>query len=119
VSLRKRIVNEHLLNPKEFWCNYTVPSVACNEPSIDKEDMWRGPVWAPLIYMLGEGLMACGENEMAKDVAEKFFNNVAKSGISEYFDPVTGEGIGDPGYSWTAAIYLEFVNLFSVNAKTK
>jgi putative isomerase len=81
----------------------------------EQKSYWRGPVWAPYNYMVVEGLLACGENAMAKDLAEKFCNNVAKWGVYEHFDPITGEGMGDPSYSWTAGVYLEFVNQFFVN----
>jgi putative isomerase len=78
----------------------------------DQHSYWRGPVWAPYNYIVVEGLLACGEKAMAKDLAGKFCDNVSKSGVYEHFDPVTGEGMGDPGYSWTAAVYLEFINEF-------
>jgi alpha,alpha-trehalase len=29
-----------------------------------------------------------------------------RSGFYEYFDPMTGEGLGGPDFTWTAAIYL-------------
>lgn len=81
----------------------------------DQHSYWRGPIWAPLNYMIVKGLLACGETTLAKDLAEKFCINIAKSGICEHFDPVTGEGIGDPSYSWTSGVYLEFLNEFSLN----
>jgi len=34
---------------------------------------------------------------------------VGKSGFGEYFDPLTGDALGGPAFSWTAAMYL-FLN---------
>ena len=51
--------------------------------------------------MLAEGLSEAGERSLAGDV------RAATVGwFCEYFDPLTGEGIGGVTFSWTAAIVL-------------
>ena len=35
---------------------------------------------------------------------------VKKNGMAEYFDPITGIGLGGRDFSWTAAIYLIFTH---------
>jgi putative isomerase len=116
-EIREKLVAQ--LKTSGMITPYGYASESTKSELFDQYSYWRGPVWAPYNYMIVEGLLACGENAMAKDLAEKFCNNVEKSGISEHFDPVTGEGIGDPGYSWTAAVYLEFVNRFFQVSETK
>jgi putative isomerase len=111
-EIREKLITQ--LKTSGMITPYGYASESTKSELFEQHSYWRGPVWAPYNYMIVEGLLTCGENAMAKDLAEKFCNNVAKSGISEHFDPVTGEGIGDPGYSWTAAIYLELVNIFSL-----
>jgi hypothetical protein len=32
---------------------------------------------------------------------------VRRSGCHEYFDPITGQGLGSPDFSWTAALVLD------------
>ena len=51
----QRMVNEHLLNPKEFWGNYTTPTIARNDPAFPDQFYWRGDIWAPTNYMVYEG----------------------------------------------------------------
>jgi hypothetical protein len=41
---------------------------------------------------------------------------VHDSGHHEYFHPVTGEGIGAPAFSWTAALTLDLLADRSVPA---
>ena len=40
--------------------------------------------------------------------AAKYRAAIERAGFCEYFDPVTGEGCGGEGFSWTAAAYLHF-----------
>ena len=51
----KRIVEEHILNEKEFWLAYPIASYAKTEPDYYQgshhECNWRGPTWAPTNYM--------------------------------------------------------------------
>jgi hypothetical protein len=34
---------------------------------------------------------------------------IARSGCYEYFDPITGQGIGTAEFSWTAALALDML----------
>ncbi len=66
----KRMVNERLLNEKEFWLAYPVASYAKTEPdgyqgthklpNGSHECNWRGSTWAPTNYMIFQGLQAYG-----------------------------------------------------------
>src|SRR4029077_19013766 len=52
----KRMVEEHLLNPKEFWGEYVIPSIARNDPAFSDQYYWRGSIWAATNYLVYEGL---------------------------------------------------------------
>lgn len=67
---------------------------------------WRGPVWAPSTVLLLDGLAECGEYELAKTAAERFIKMAKKSGFAENYDALTGEGLRDRAYSWTASSFF-------------
>jgi hypothetical protein len=55
--------------------------------------------------MIGEGLAEAGCRDLARRVKADTAHLVAQ-GFREYFDPVTGDGLGGGHFSWTAAIAL-------------
>lgn len=83
-----------------------VPSTDPGDPLFEPLRYWRGPVWAVVNWMIAEGLHRCGETAMAARVAGDTRDLIAAEGFSEYFDPITGQGIGGGTFSWTAAIWL-------------
>jgi glycogen debranching enzyme len=67
---------------------------------------WRGPIWAPSTILIADGLRRSGHTALADDIAERFLRLCEKSGFAENFDAVTGEGLRDRAYTWTASAYL-------------
>ncbi len=57
-------------------------------------------------WMLAEGLAQEGEQALAATLRIDTAGLIRTNGFSEYFDPLTGEGIGGGTFSWTAAIFL-------------
>jgi glycogen debranching enzyme len=55
-----RFIDEHLLNEKELWGEYVIPTVSRSEPSFADQDYWRGRIWAPMNFLVGEGLFRSG-----------------------------------------------------------
>src|SRR3989338_3836022 len=41
----KKLVDDHLLNKKEFWANFPVPTTSLDELSFNPQGLWRGPTW--------------------------------------------------------------------------
>ncbi len=119
----KRLVEEHLLNPKEFWVNYPVPSVALSEPTFTQKTMWRGPVWPNENWLICLGLEQQGYKDIAKQIAMKtvkmlgpqYQDNVCIRGprFNEWFNPITGEPLGNENMSWNcnvADLILRYLN---------
>ncbi len=71
---------------------------------------WRGPVWAPATMVITAGLDEVGEKPFANDLRLRFCRMVAKNGMSENFDAVTGTGLRDPAYTWTSSVFLIFAH---------
>ncbi len=116
----KRIVNEHLLNEKEFWLSYPIASYAKTEPDYyqgsHNECNWRGSTWAPYNYMAFHGLVKYGLNDVAKELSNRLFEMamVKNTHLWEYYNAETGAGLGhDQFWGFTALYYvmpLEFAN---------
>lgn len=72
----------------------------------ESDGYWRGPIWAPSTVLVESGLRTSGYTELADTVSERFRALCEFSGFAENFDAVTGEGLRDRAYSWTASAYL-------------
>ncbi|MCU0522718.1 MAG: hypothetical protein MUF84_18770 [Anaerolineae bacterium] len=75
-------------------------------PHYAPDSYWRGPIWAPSTLLIVSGLEAIGEDELARTISERFCAMCAESGFAENFDALTGEGLRDPAYSWTASVFI-------------
>ena len=70
----------------------------------EDDGCWRGPIWAPSTFIIIDGLTECGEKEFATVMVERFCDMMSKSGCAENFDALTGEGLRDLAYTWTASV---------------
>jgi glycogen debranching enzyme len=104
-GIARRLVEDHLLNEREFWLPYPVPSVAATEPSFDPENRaqttWRGPTWVNANWYLWQGLRAHGYADVATELARRTVAMLARGGIREHFNPFTGAGQGAVDFGWT------------------
>jgi len=80
----------------------TKPFVA----SFEAKRYWRGPSWAIINWLLIDGLTRNGLADMAVSLRSSTVSAIETEGFAEYFDPITGEGCGGLGFSWTGAAYL-------------
>jgi hypothetical protein len=100
VSLR--LVDEHLLEPSRFWLPFPIPSTAASEPAfvpgLDRmlwiERYWRGPTWMFTTWFIVRGLVRLGREREAWDIISRTADLVRRSGFREYYNPLTGEGMG-------------------------
>lgn len=99
-ALAERLV-EHLTD-------YGPATEPVASPHYESDGYWRGPIWAPSTALVEDGLRASGYADLADIVNERFRRLCEQSGFAENFDAVTGEGLRDRAYTWTAAVYLLF-----------
>ena len=85
------------------------PSTPKYYAGFEAKRYWRGPVWAVINWLLIDGLLRNGRPDMAEELRQVTVKAIEKYGFAEYFDPLTGEGCGGLGFSWTAAAYMELV----------
>jgi hypothetical protein len=88
-----------------------VPSVEPSRPEFDPRRPWRGAVSPVHNWMLHDGLRRAGRPELAARIRRDSMAVVERSGFREYFDPITGEGLGGADASSTAAVALLFAEI--------
>jgi glycogen debranching enzyme len=107
-GIAHRLVNEHLLNEKEFWLRYPIPSVAATEPSFDPgwltQTTWRGPTWVNVNWYLYWGLRQHGFDDVAHELARRTVAMQAVGGIREFYDPRTAAGQGATDFGWSCLV---------------
>jgi glycogen debranching enzyme len=77
-----------------------------SSPHYEADGYWRGPVWAPATILIEDGLRRGGAVDLADRVSARFRALCEKSGFAENFDALTGQGLRDRAYTWTASAYL-------------
>lgn len=107
----KRMVEEHLLNPKEFWGTYVAPSIARNDPAFQGQFYIRGNIWPMVNYLLYEGISRYEFDSVALEFAEKNYNlfmnewNTHQLSSEQYY-AWGGTGGGHAEYTWGALLCL-------------
>ena len=86
-----------------------VPSYDRTAPDFDTLRYWRGPIWINMNWLLRRGMQEHGYRDEAEDLRTSMLRLVRKAGHFEYFHPKSGEGIGIPAFSWTAALSLDLL----------
>jgi Glycosyl hydrolase family 63 C-terminal domain len=86
-----------------------IPSHDRTATSFDNHRYWRGPVWININWLLRRGMLVHGYEQQADELRTAMLELIHRSGHYEYFHPYTGEGIGAPAFSWTAALTLDLL----------
>ncbi|RRD96439.1 hypothetical protein EII17_00290 [Clostridiales bacterium COT073_COT-073] len=94
---------------ERFLCPYGLATEAPDSPYYKKGGYWLGPIWAPITYLLIDALFVMGEDELAKDLCQRFLKLATIGQMAENFDAHSGEGFDDKGFSWTAAVYYQLL----------
>ncbi|MFJ9244989.1 amylo-alpha-1,6-glucosidase [Streptomyces sp. NPDC101776] len=75
-------------------------------PQYLDDGYWRGPIWAPATVLIEDGLRRAGRTRLADKISARFRALCETSGFAENFDALTGAGLRDRAYTWTASSYL-------------
>ena len=106
----QNLVEQYLLDEKQFWSSYPIPTTAMNEdeyvPTESDEGPvwchpnWRGPTWMAPNWFVYRGLKKYGFDKEASLLRSKSISLLEKSGFREYYHPSTGEGLGATDFTW-------------------
>jgi glycogen debranching enzyme len=104
-SLVTLLENEHI-----FGTAYPVPSTPKNSAWFDPVCYWQGPSWVNINWLIIDGLKRYGYHDHAAALRESTLEMAREHGCREYFNPLTGEGLGAKDFSWTAALVIDLLH---------
>ncbi len=84
-------------SPERFALPYPIPSVAKSEETFspnESRSLWRGPMWPSTTWLVMEGLLKHGFRREAEEILNKWMEMYFKNGIYEYYNPLSGRGLG-------------------------
>jgi neutral trehalase len=115
----RTMIEKHLMNPKEFWGEWVIPSIARDDPAFKDQDYWRGRIWGPMNYLVYLGLRNYDDSAARQEFAEKSYKLFLKEWsekrhVHENYNAILGTGddvtSSDRFYHWGALLgYVEFM----------
>jgi hypothetical protein len=100
-----------LTDPKRFWGDWILPTVSFEDPVWKQQTYWHGTVWAPVNFLVLQGLHRYASPELLAEYGRKsvsiFMKNWTSDGYcGENFGSDTGLVDGDKHYTWGALMCL-------------
>jgi putative isomerase len=91
----RRVIDDHLLNPKEFFAPHPIATVALDDPKFELR-MWRGPAWNCMTYWAARGCIAYGRTDAAHRMLELALDATATEferthTLWEFYHPMLGD----------------------------
>jgi hypothetical protein len=91
----KRVIDDHLLNPKEFFAPHPIATVALSDPKFELR-MWRGPAWNCMTYWAARGCLRYDRPDAARKLLGAALDATAaqfeKTGtVWEFYHPKGGD----------------------------
>jgi putative isomerase len=128
---RARAMAAHLENPATFGTHLPIPSIAACRGEYYSKDMWRGPVWININWLVARGLERYGLHEAAErlrhlTLRELEWSCALHGTFFEYYDDrgqvepsrLLRKGKNIPGehphqaihdYGWSATLYVDWL----------
>ncbi|MCE2469340.1 MAG: hypothetical protein J4F32_02250 [Dehalococcoidia bacterium] len=99
------VIERCLTDAERFRLHYPLPSVAACDPAFDSRGQalsWRGPAWVNTNWLVWRGLRRHGFDDLAEQLTARTVEMVAGAGLREFYNPLTGEGLGAKSFGWSA-----------------
>jgi hypothetical protein len=106
----KSVIEQHMLNPKEFYRDLPFPSLSYDNPKYEPEGYWRGRIWPHIVYWMIQTMWRQGYEKEAEQTADRLLKMFDKTPwLHENYESSQGGGIGCPDYNWTCATATELL----------
>jgi hypothetical protein len=102
---RARRMLDTLLDPARFWGQYVVPTISRDDPAYADQQYWRGTIWPPTNYLIGQGLRRYRFDQAAAELVDRSVEMFLGCWRTyrlccENYDSRTGAGGGACYQSW-------------------
>lgn len=87
---------------RDFSTPCPVPTTSPSDPAFNSVGYWRGPTWVNVNWLL--------DGPLGGRLREPTLELIERRGCREYFDPLSGDGLGADDFSWTAALALDWLS---------
>jgi predicted deacetylase len=108
LDVRRRLVEEHLLDERRYLAPVGIPSVSQEEPSFEPGfslwRCWRGPSWVNTAWLPVPAMWELGYGEEAERVVASLARAAARFGFREYYNPHTGRGLAARGFGFSTLL---------------
>jgi hypothetical protein len=115
----KTMIEKHLLNQREFWGEWVIPSIARDDPAFGDQNYWRGRIWGPMNYLVYLGLRNYDDPTVRREFAQKSYELFLKEWreqghVHENYNATSGTGDdvsnSDRFYHWGALLgFVEYL----------
>ena len=113
-EMAKSMVENYLLNPREFNRGFIYPAMSASMPNYIETPLpgdwgcsWRANTWIPTNYCVFESLRKYGYVNEATHLANETYRQVKRIGDREYYATETQTGCGlDPFWGWSLLAYF-------------
>jgi hypothetical protein len=76
-------------------------------PKYVERGYWRGPIWAPVVVLIADGLRHAGFTEQAVEIARRYCEMCRRSmTFAENYDPLSGAPLCDRAYTWASSAFM-------------
>jgi hypothetical protein len=89
-----------LVAPGAFGAPYGPRGVHRDEACYRPDVYWRGPAWPQLGYLVMVAAERAGHRGTTQLLARRLVDGAVRSGLAEYWNPETGEGLGARPQTW-------------------
>ncbi len=110
-DLKNKSVNKSLIKSLKRYCKneeYLFPSISSSHKLFEEKRYWRGPVWINCNWIIYQGLKN-KDKKFAEIIRKNTIKLVEKKKFREYYSCKSGSGMGAKNFSWSAALYLDFI----------
>ncbi len=112
-EVRRRLVEEHLLDPRRYHAPFGIPSVSREEAEFNPRfafwRCWRGPSWVNTSWLLVPAMRELGYEQEAARVVVSLEHAADRHGFREYYNPITGRGLAARGFGF-ATLLVDLVS---------
>lgn len=108
-EIREKLLKD-LKEQGKFYGEYGIATERVDSELFQEDGYWRGPIWAPTTMILYDSLKRLGELDFAKDIGCKFCKMASKGGMTENYNPLTGEALKENAFTMTSGVYIALLH---------